>query len=269
MMKKLMEIDAACSPVRKVKEQEEAEKNLDEFTKEKRRMAEFIREIRQDIKEREALYKDDHAKGVKKGAEIRRKIKEATEKAEELEKMYKTKHKKLKTKEKIGSVPEEKKAKDENRKQIVDVMWQHLRELEKQEKNVTGTSNAFTGQDSISEDGEKDISGMALPDLDDPRLALIKKNDQEIDEMLDQTKIGVGRLKQLALEIGEKVEESNILIDEVQQMAEITLGNLESVNSQLKKTLDSAQSRANCCCDIILCCMLLGIITAIYFVLTK
>jgi len=101
LMKKLVEIDAACSPQRKQQEIEDREKNLDEFTKEKRAIGAYFREIREDIKERDTLMKENRTQGVKKSAEIRRKLTEATQRAEDLDKMYKAKHKKLKQSEKI------------------------------------------------------------------------------------------------------------------------------------------------------------------------
>jgi len=273
LMKKLMEIDAACSPQRKVKEQEEREKNLDEFTIEKRRVADFIREIRLDIKERDRLYTEfpnDRAKGVTKGAEIRQKIKEVTERAEDLEKKYKAKHKKLKQKQKLPGIkiPEEKLAKDANRKQVIDLMWQHLKELERQEKTIRATDQQRIYESVSESDGERDVTGLGISDIDDPRFEVLRLNDQEIDEMLDITLQGVKRLKQIAIELGGAIEESNELITEVQQMAEVTLGNLETVNGQLKKTLQAVRSTADFCCDIILCCLILGIATAIYFVVT-
>jgi len=269
LMQKLMQIDAACSPQRQQKAQEDREKNLDEFTIEKRRMAEFIREIRADIKERDKIYQDNpqDSKGVVKGAEIRTKIREAIQKGEELDKLYKSKHKKLK-------IPgtknlEAKKAKDENRKQIVDLMHQHIAELQKQEKHVRVGGDRALISESDESDSERDATGLGIPDIDDQRFELLKKNDQEIDEMLDVTLQGVKRLKQLAMEIGGAVDESNNLIAEVQTMADTTLGKLETVNGQLKKTLEAARSKADCCCDIILCVIILGIATAIYFVATK
>jgi hypothetical protein len=102
LMKKLVEIDTACSPQRKLKEQIEREKNLDDFTIKKRQMAGLIREIREDIKERETFYADDdRKKGVEKGSEIRKKIKEAVDFGEQLEKIQQDKQKKHKAKSQI------------------------------------------------------------------------------------------------------------------------------------------------------------------------
>jgi len=159
-------------------------------------------------------------------------------------------------------------AKDENMKKVIELTWQHIKELERQEKHFKTEDNQLIRNSESDSDGERQvIAGIA--EIDDPRFELLRKNDAEIDQMLDITLQGVQRLKQLATEIGGEVEKSNELIKEVQNMADQTLGKLETVNGQLKKTLQKVRSPSNFCCDIILCCLILGIITAIYFVATK
>eukprot|EP01123_Difflugia_compressa_P014034 TRINITY_DN6922_c0_g1_i1.p1 TRINITY_DN6922_c0_g1~~TRINITY_DN6922_c0_g1_i1.p1 ORF type:complete len:154 (-),score=34.98 TRINITY_DN6922_c0_g1_i1:15-476(-) len=151
-------------------------------------------------------------------------------------------------------------------------MYQHLKELEKKEKNVRTDRDALY-QSSDSEGGDTEMkeisSATGIPELDDPRYELLRKNDEEIDELLDVTLQGVRRLKGLAKEINAKVVESDDLITEVKNLADETMGKLETVNGQLKKTLAEARSPGSFCCDIILCAMILGIITALYFVITK
>jgi len=270
LMEKLRVIDEACSPHRKQQQKEEREKNLDDFTKEKRAIAETIRGIRQDLKERDRLLIEDRKQGVVKSAQIRKDIERVRERADELDKMHKTKHKKLKQKEKIPGVkiPEEKKVKDNNRKKIIDFMWHDLKELENKEKMVSMNGDERMISESSS-DGSRDTTGLGIVDMDDPQFEMLKENDKEIDKMLDVTHERVKRIKQLAIEIGGAVEESNVMIEQLCVQVDLTLGKLETVNGQLKKTLAEARSSRDFCCDIILCCLILGIITAIYFVVTK
>jgi len=103
LMEKLIAIDYACSPHRKEQEREEQEKNLDEFTKLKRTINAQIHVIRQDLKERDRLLKENNRQELPsvKSSEIRQKIRDVTQRAEDLDKMYKSEHKKLKLKEKI------------------------------------------------------------------------------------------------------------------------------------------------------------------------
>jgi len=267
-----MEIDEACSPDREKKEREEAEKNLDDFTIEKRKMAEFIREIKTDIQERDEFYsKDQRSKAVTKGSEIRGKIKQAKEVGTALEKMYKDKHKHLKAKEKLpGFKPtEEKKAKDDNRKQVVELMWKHISELERQEKTVKGSSALDNLGEASESSGERQVVVAGIPDIDDPQFELLRKQDAEIDLKLDQTLQGVQRLKQLAVEAGAELDLQDKMIENLQTIANETLGELENVNGELKKTLKQVRSARNCCCDICLCLLCLGVCAAIYFVITK
>jgi len=161
-----------------------------------------------------------------------------------------------------------KKKKDENQEMLVGLMWKHLAELQKQEKTIKRNDQIHISGSESDGDGERQVIA-GIPDLDDPRFEVLRKNDEEIDELLDDTLQGVRRLKAMAKDIGGEVEKSIILIQEIKERADATLGKLETVNGQLKKTIETARSPSNCCCDIILCCMILGIITAIYFVVTK
>jgi len=120
-----------------------------------------------------------------------------------------------------------------------------------------------------SSDGERDTTGLGIPEMDDEELEQLRTTDKIIDTMLDTTLEGVKRIKQLALELGTAVEESNVLIEQIKEQTDLTLGKLETANGHLKKTLQQARSNSTFCCDIILCCLILGIIIAIYFVVTK
>ena len=85
----------------------------------------------------ELLEKGERARAAEKSAIVRRELKKVEEAGKKLETTYKDKHSKLKTKQKIPGVTikPEKIAKDENRKKIVELTWQHLKELENKERN--------------------------------------------------------------------------------------------------------------------------------------
>lgn len=96
---------------RKQKAQEEAAKKLDEFTIEKKELAEVIREVRRDLDERDALYANgDRSGAAKLSSKIRARLKEIESSGKKLEHIQKEKHSKLKAKQKLPGVkiPEEK-----------------------------------------------------------------------------------------------------------------------------------------------------------------
>jgi len=148
-------------------------------------------------------------------------------------------------------------------------MWHFLKVLENHEKTITMNGDHQLVISETSSDGERDPTGLGIADMDDAEFDMLRETDAIIDDRLDITLEGVKRIKQLALEMGRAVEDSNVLIEQIKEQADLTLGRLETVNGQLKKTLAEARSNSTFCCDIILCLLILGIITAIYFVVTK
>jgi len=91
----LRKIDRETSDVRQTQKQEEQDQNVDKFTALKNRLAKDIREIRQQIKERDDLNdsKGDEALIAKRSAQIRSKLAEVAGEAEELEKMQQRREK--------------------------------------------------------------------------------------------------------------------------------------------------------------------------------
>lgn len=103
MLVTLRKIDRETSDVRQTQKQEEQDQNVDKFTALKNRLAKDIREIRQQIKERDDLNdsKGDEALIAKRSAQIRSKLAEVAGEAEELEKMQQRREKKIINEEKI------------------------------------------------------------------------------------------------------------------------------------------------------------------------
>jgi hypothetical protein len=271
LMARLMEIDTQCRPEREKKAQEEAEKQLDEFQLEKRHLANKIRDVRASLQERDDLLENgERARAAEKSAIVRRELKKIKEDSERLEKTYQSKHSKLKAKQKIPGVTikAEKVAKDENRKKVVELTMQHLKELENREQNP-GRASKLLAESVSDSSGEREVIAGGIPDIDDPQFELLRTQDAEIDRQLDITLEGVKRLKELALAAGEELSAQDDLIEEINEVAETALVKLETVNMELMKTLKAVRSARNLCCDLILIGVILGIATAVYFMFTK
>jgi len=270
---KLKEINEQCAPERKQKklEDEQKERDKDPFNRERKELAEKIKEIRKAIEDRDALYqKGDRVAGVKAGTRIRQTLmKEAQKKAEDLEKLHKER-KKLRGTELVTGASEEKKKADEARQQIIDVMKQHLQELDKAERTIkTATSNDLEISESseVQQGGERKVN--VLPDLDDPIFDQVNTNEQLIDKALGVVLDKVQILKQDAIEIGQEIDEQEQVIKQVTEHVDTTFTTLKTVNNQLKETLQQVRSARTFCCDIILCLLILGIAGAIYGLLTR
>jgi len=273
-MRRLAEIDVACSPERKQKDQDEAAKKLDEFGIAKKDLADTIREIRHDLDERDQLYgKGDRSGAAKLSSKVRSRIKEVEDSGKKLEKIQKEKHSKLKTKQALPGfkVKEEKVQKDAARKQVVDLTWQHLKELQWRQENPgskkTDTDRLIESDSSAS--GERAIIVGGIPDIDDPQFELLRKQDDEIEAELDLVLAGIRRLKQLAMQAGEELGQQEELIEELNVIAEDTNQKLETANRELSKTLKEVRSHKDLCCDLIIFAVILGCAAALYFLLTK
>jgi len=266
---KLKEINEQCAPERKQKklEDEQKERDKDPFNRQRKELAEKIREIRTAIDERDSLYqKGDRVAGVKSGTRIRQTLmKDAQRMAEELEK----EHKKRKKGPILGSASDEKKKSDEDRQKIVGVMKQHLQELDKAERTIkTSTTNDMEiSESSEVEHGEKKVN--VLPDLDDPIFDQVNSNEKLIDSALGVILEKVQIIKNDAVEIGQELDEQQQVVQQVTSHVENTFTSLKTVNTQLKETLQEVRSARTFCCDIILCLLILGIAGAIYGLVSK
>lgn len=58
------------------------------------------------------------------------------------------------------------------------------------------------------------------------------------------------------------------MVEELNEMAEDAVANLETVNMELKKTLKSMRNGRDLCCDLIIFAIILGIATAVYFLIS-
>jgi len=96
LMKRLIEIDKICNPDRQMELTQAEASKVDKFTQCKRDLAGFLKEIREDIINRDkARGNDTAADFAKRGFEIREKIKRAQEMGDELEQINKKKTIKL------------------------------------------------------------------------------------------------------------------------------------------------------------------------------
>ncbi|XP_054813556.1 syntaxin-71-like [Prosopis cineraria] len=89
------------------------------------------------------------------------------------------------------------------------------------------------------------------------------------DEGLDIISEGLDTLKNLALDMNEELDRQVPLMDEIGTKVDKATSELRNNNVRLKKTLNQVRSSRNFCIDIILLCVLLGIVSYIYNVLRQ
>ncbi|XP_019457433.1 PREDICTED: syntaxin-71-like [Lupinus angustifolius] len=84
------------------------------------------------------------------------------------------------------------------------------------------------------------------------------------DEGLDIISEGLDTLKNLAHDMNEEMDRQVPLMDEIDTKVDRATADLKNTNVRLKKTLTELRSSRNFCIDIILLCVLLGIVMYIY-----
>jgi hypothetical protein len=98
----------------------------------------------------------------------------------------------------------------------------------------------------------------------------IKREEEEIDGMVDQIGEGVGKLHEIALAMKDELDVHDVVIGEVTEKADKAKSQLDTVNKKLKKTLDTVNSSGDKFCVNVICLvLLLGILTVIYNMVTK
>ena len=84
------------------------------------------------------------------------------------------------------------------------------------------------------------------------------------DEGLDIISEGLDTLKNLAHDMNEEIDRQVPLMDEIDTKVDRAASDVRNTNLRLKKTLTELRSSRNFCIDIILLCVLLGIVMYLY-----
>ncbi|KAJ9556043.1 hypothetical protein OSB04_010657, partial [Centaurea solstitialis] len=84
------------------------------------------------------------------------------------------------------------------------------------------------------------------------------------DEGLDVIAEGLGTLKSMAQDLQEEVDKQLPLMDEIDDKVDRATSDLRNTNIRLKDTVTKLRSSRNFCIDIILLCVILGIVAYLY-----
>jgi len=238
------------------------DETLDEFTRLKKKLAFQVKNIRQLIHDRDEMEKT--APGTVMTVELSHKIrgalKEVRNDATQLDKMQKDEKASYIKKNKEDKGKEEQ---IELREEIVGTVFDHIEECKQLDQKRHGDS-AFSKTSA-----PKDPLITELPDIDDAGFQLLRKNDQVIDGMLDNVAAGVSELKEIAIEMGKEAEMQGVMLDNLDNKVDKVNDQLENINIRLRKALESVRKGDRFIVDIILLCVLLGLIAYIYKIVKK
>jgi len=282
LMDKLKSIELECDPDA-AKKKKKDKKPTDEFAEKKNEIQDDLKQIRKDLKERdELILKSPQSKAsVEAAAKVRSAIIAARDEAEVLSEIQKRQAKKTKKGDAEAIIA--------HRKEVVDLIFKHIEELERLEKarpqqqeetknslfggkksraqpsSDTGpyTTSEATGGGAYKGGSYIPEEGGLLPDIDEGLRKLEQKN-KIIDSQLEEVEQGVLALKNLATQMGEHVDQQNVMIDDITATAEKANAHLRETNTRLKNALDKVRKPDRFIIDFILIIVLLAIATYIY-----
>jgi len=261
-MKKLQKIQDECVEKQGL-QAAMADENADEFTRLKKKLAFNVKNIRQLIHDRDEM--ENTAPGtvatVELSQKIRQSLKEVRTDAAQLDKLQKDEKTKYIKKNKQN---EEVEKEIEHREEVVGTVFDHIEEIKQLDQKRHGDS-AFSSKPGVP----KDPLITSLPDIDDAGFQLLRKNDQVIDGMLENVAAGVNELKEIASEMGKEAEQQGIMLDNLDAKVDRVNDQLENINIRLRKALESVRKGDRFIVDIILLCVLLGLVGYIYSIVKK
>ena len=248
-------------------------KSKDEFKNLKQTIAANVRDVRQALKERDALLQKGASgtkETVQKSYKIREQIKQAKEDAQKLANLQRKEAGKKKGKD-AEQV--------EQRLEVVQLVWKHIEECEALEKRRYQGKNSEArvelfgggrgGGAGAGPSGVGPVSrvpvggGTELPEIDletQDGLKALQRKDQQIDEGLDQIAEGVNDLRHLAIDMRDEVKVQSAMVDEITHKVDAASGHLTNLNKRMKKTLANTRSADRFILDFILLVILLGVV---------
>lgn len=264
-LKKLYYIHEQCASARKKKEEEEAEANMDDFTRLRKKIAGDIREAKELIHERNVTNQSGESDAVaaKQNNDIRMKFKDIRGDIDQLAKLQRKRQKKVDN-QKEPSEEDVDACKMEA--EVVEYAKQHMKELERMERFGDDLEQAGLFQDD--DDVEPTVHG-GIPDIDDPQFQALIQGDKELDQDLDEILEALKNVRQIAEAMNEELKVQEELVNKVDDSMEKVEERLTTVNASLKKVLKKVRGPRQFCCDICLCCVILGVGAAIIYLLVK
>lgn len=221
------------------------------------------------LKRRDALFRSNRmdANAVKLSVLIRQQIAELMAMAEDLQSLYLAEQAKF---DKMKKSDQEKAEGMEqllsNRENIVRLTFLHIQELEMLEKQRDAEAEQSTREkeqlfelrEAPHETKNGSYGVVALPDLSAfpdievrDGFSTQESNEVRINNMLDQVLDGVIDLKELATAMGTQIQQTDVVIDNLDAQVGQTNEQLDNLNTRLKSLLMKARSPKQLCMDIV------------------
>ncbi|KAH6595083.1 hypothetical protein BASA50_006070 [Batrachochytrium salamandrivorans] len=278
-MKRLEHIYTECAP--EAIEEKAADANLDEFSKLRKKLHTDVKIVRQALKDRHDVMRSGGTttESAEASYRIRVMIKTLKEYISRMQEIVDKESRKKKPKD-----PE----KVAKHKEILDLCKQHVEECESLEKRRQADGFAADRVELFSSNGGGNGGGNGdgdgiyggghgggneqhdpftnseLPDIDvEEDIKAIRHRDKDIDKDVENIGLGVARLKEIALDMGQELENQNTDLERIDRNVEHALDHVDNINITMKKTLDGVMKGDKFMVNCILLCVILALVAFI------
>jgi len=245
----------------------EAEKDLDEFDKMRKKVSRDIKDIRQQLAERNELLLGTKGNAneatVRVSAEVRAKIREINVEVDKLVLMLEQEKAKVeRRREKGKTVTPEAEAQLISRQEVIDLCRQHIDECKRIQRQTGKKGNLAGNRSSRMLTNDPTIT--ELPDIEGELGTELKDKDNQINQKLLLVEDGVGVLRQMATDMGKEIELQENIIAVIDNDVDKANEQLDNINARMRKVLTGVQKADNFCITVVMICIILGIAGFIY-----
>jgi hypothetical protein len=138
-----------------------------------------------------------------------------------------------------------------SRGDVVDNIFKHVEECEALEKkrysrpdSKDERSSLMVGSGRAATKAPKSATETSLAPIDEDAaagLAMLQKQDQQLDETLTTIGLGVQRLGKIAIDMQEEVKTQSVMISEIDEKVDKTTQHLQGLNVKVKDALEKVR----------------------------
>jgi SYP7 family syntaxin len=232
---------------------------LDEFGRLKKKVARDIAEVRKNIQDRDELFAKQGGGGttatVTMSAKIRQQLSSVRAEAAKMQQMQKEHEHKLEkrgTGDKKGMLKANQELEEvRSRGDIVENVFKHVEECEALEKkrftrpdSKEDRASLMVGSGRAGIKAPKNATETSLAPIDEDAaagLAMLQKQDQQLDETLTVIGQGVQRLGKIAVDMREEVKTQSVMITEIDEKVDKATQHLQGLNTKIKDALEKVR----------------------------
>ena len=256
LVTRLAALDRAVGPPGSAPDADNDDPELDEFGRLKKKIAKDIAEVRKNIQDRDELFAKQGGGGttatVTMSAKIRQQLAGVKAEAAKMQQMQKEHEQRLErrgTGDKKGMLKANQELEEiRSRGDIVDNVFKHVEECEALEKkrhtrpdSKEERASLMVGSGRPAMKTPKNATETSLAPIDEDAaagLAMLQKQDQQLDETLTTIGLGVQRLGKIAIDMREEVKTQSVMISDIDEKVEKATTHLQGLNVKVKDALE-------------------------------